>query len=64
MAGKPFFIGHFAIYPERFGTQALICGQIDTERAKLFENESAIVQRRNWEIVNTVVEHNYCHYCY
>lgn len=63
VAGKPFFIGHFAIYPERFGTLALICGQIHTERAKLFENESAIVQRRNWEIANTVVEHNYCH-CY
>lgn len=43
---------------------ALICGQIRTERAKLFENEGAIVQRRNWEIANTVVEHNYYHYYY
>lgn len=48
---KSFFIGHFAIYPERFGTMALICGQIHTERAKLFENEGAIVQRRNWDIL-------------
>lgn len=43
---------------------ALTCGQIHTERAKLFDNEGAIVERRNWEIANTVVEHNYCRYLY